>query len=599
MKRTSLHRNIHKTANGHYAINKSINNKLVHFATLHTLAEAIEYRDRLIENNWQPLPPPEHVHIGEYYKYVRKHNGRYYSIFNFKEEFLGLTKSIEEALWFRDQYHDLPRDKVPNIRTLDLKTGNPYYQEGLEYPLPDRLVLSERQSDYGSGTIKQKGPASFHIHHGGKYKGHKDYVCACPTIEMAEYVRTEMNKVDWDRTQLQRILDDYPRYYTKLLFFYQYINRNMLNGKQHGWQLVFPKEYTDNKLDAIVYHDIRIALYERDFLKEHDWDYDLLVECIDDNANPYFDMELPTYPTRKIRNIKERNYHEKELAEAIEYVKQGMSRQETADMLGVTDATVNGWLTKFWNSSWTEFKQLVLAGENPLEILEKQEKIYQPDLSRPMPSNYNNHVSYLQRLKRWQVRKGNVTYGVYPTEELAHKISNDLKKVNWDKSKLKEIQARHGHKSIVNSKRWVYRNGNGYMVRRKDKNGKGVYYGYWQDKRIANLVRDMLLMYGFRIENRDWIVEVAEWTVHMLDVLPYTMFGQSTIEDIAYLENDHVPTYCKQVSDSKYAVQKTINGTTEYYGTYTIDKAEEIIEFLQDNNWDKNLLETMQAIGEI
>ena len=200
-------------------------------------------------------------------------------------------------------------------------------------------------------------------------------------------------------------------------------------------------------------------------------------------------------------------------------------------------------MRKFWNSNFTEFKKLVEAGENPLDVLEKQELIIQPDLSRALPNNWNNWVSHLKRSDRYQVRKGDVTYGVYPTEELAHKISRELQKCNWDKSKLKSIQAKYGHVSLPYSKRWVYRQGKKWAVRRNNENHKLITYGAWHDKRIAVIARDMYVEYGFDLSNQDWINETAEWIVEITDLLPSTMFGGVTVEDIAYVESRETCIY--------------------------------------------------------
>ena len=391
--------------NGKYNITKNINGKNRYFKRCDTLNEAIEYRDKLKQNNWEPLPLTEEEifkkNQKEYYKGIHLFSSkRYYRANNENDEYIGGRKNIEEALYLRDigkykTLKDIPKD-------IDLVTDNPYYKEGLKYPLPERLIRPERKSNYGKGTIVKKGETSFHIRHGKKGNGYKDYVCACPTIEMAEYVRAEMNKVDWDMDELQRILDDYPRYYTKLLFFYQYISRHRLHSQStkgkvyRGWEITIPKEFLENNnsLEKIgVYNNIEDALFERDFLIEHDWDYDLLVECIDDRLNPYYDMDLPTYPTRKIRNISRKNYHEKELTQLAELLKEypNCTQKELADMMGTIDVNIRNWL-KAWNTNYSEFKQLVLDGINPLEVLEKVEQIIQPDLSTSKPSNFNNRV---------------------------------------------------------------------------------------------------------------------------------------------------------------------------------------------------------------
>ena len=604
------HKHIYQTGPNTWSIDKSINGKIRHYKCFKTLGEAITYRNRLIENNWEPLPPSEEElqekEISDYFKYVEcTGKSRTYRIRNKKSEYLGMAATIEEALYFRDLYYLTPKNEVPPTKTIDLITDNPYIKEGLKYPLPERLILKEKTSTYGEGTIIQKGPTSFHIYHGKNYDGggHHKYICACQTYEMAYYVKQEMNKVNWDRDQLQKILDNYPRYYTWLLFFYQYIIADRYNGELTGkYYLAPPKDKTGGRLEHILYYRIEDALYERDFLKEHGWDYDLLAETIDDSKNPYYDMELPPYPTRKIKNISERNYHENELTEIHLALQEddSLSLEAAADIMGFIPTTVRRWLKQYYNSSWSEFKDISINGDNPLEVLEKQELIYQPDLSTAMPPNYNNHVSYLQKAKRWQVRKGTETYGVYPDEKLAHKISNELAKVDWDKSKLKKIQAKFGYESPVMSKRWVYKQGRKWAVRRKDKNRKMITYGVWYDKRIAEIARDMYIQLGFCLDNQDYVNEMAEWIVHVIDLSPSTMFGKSSIEDIIYLEADCYIPYVKPVPESdKVQVERYINGVRVYFGRYNEDKAREVVEFLEDNNWDKDLLKTMQELGEI
>ena len=293
MKRTSVHKHISKTGNT-YSIDKSINNKVIHFKSCKTLDEAIKYRDRLIANNWQPLPETDEEklerNIKEYYKRIQINSRKTgYAIRNDKDEYLSHAKTIEEALYYRDLYRSYEKGTTPSSNDLDLKTDNPYIRDGLKYPLPERLVLPERDSEYGKGTIVKKGETSFHVHHGSRANGGKSYVCACPTIEMAEYVKAEMNKVDWDMDELQRIIDDYPRYYTWLLFFYQYIHKTD-KGK---YEILIPKEYLDEgkTLELIgVYNQIEDALFERDFLVENNWDYEALVYSINDEENHYYDM---------------------------------------------------------------------------------------------------------------------------------------------------------------------------------------------------------------------------------------------------------------------------------------------------------------------
>ena len=383
--RHAIHKHIYKTGNT-YSIDKSINNKVIHFKSCKTLDEAIKYRDKLVANGWKPLPETEEEklekNISEYFKRIHKNSyNSGYAIRNDKGEYLSQAKTIEEALYYRDLYRNNSKEDAPRPKDIDLKTNNPYLINGLEYPLPERLILPEKHSEYGRGTIVKKGETSFHVHHGSKANGRKSYVCSCPTIEMAEYVKEEMNKVDWDMNELQRVLDDYPKYYTWLLFFYQYISKHRVWNQStkdkkiyNGWEIAIPKEYLENEknLEKIgPYKNIEDALFERDFLVEHDWNYDLLVETIDDHENPYYDMDLPTYPTRKIRNISKRNYREKELTEVMEFIKEDstLSQIEIADKLHVSEVTIRNWLKNLYNTNYTDFKRLVLDGINPLDVL--------------------------------------------------------------------------------------------------------------------------------------------------------------------------------------------------------------------------------------
>ena len=606
MKRQPIHKHIYKTASG-YSITKSINGKPTYFKSLKTLNEAIEYRDRLIANNWEPLPEtPEEKNRKqekEYYKYIQMGSKGYtYSVIVSQDRYLGACPTIEEALYYRDLYHDKTYDEIPRPKDIDLITDNPYIKDGLKYPLPKRLQLKQRNPRYGKGSIVKKGRTSFHIYHGKKGKGHSYYVCACPTYEMTWYVREEMNKNGWDRSRLQEIIDNYPKYYTKLLFFYQYIHKES-SGK---WVISIPREFLPDgiNLEHIRgYVHIEDALYERDFLVEHDWNYDLLVEMINDEDNPYYSMDLPPYPTRKIRNISKRNYKEKELQDVIDLYRQGYTNQaEICRLLDINEVSLRNWLKKFWNTNWNEFTTIIDNGDNPLELLEKVEHIIQPDLSRALPNNYSGYVHHMKNGKFNIARKG-VFYGTYNDEKLAHRIVKDLRKCNWDKSKLKSIQAKHGWTSPVGSKRWVYGYGNKFAVRRKDKNRKMITYGSWHDKRIAVLVRDMLLMHGFCLDNMVWIKPLAEMTIEIMDKYKDSMFGRSTVEDMVYLETSELSDYDRYIkpakSKNKYLIRNTVNGKNTYFGTYTREKAEEVVDFLNDNGWDKELLTVMKELGEI
>ena len=158
----------------------------------------------------------------EYYKYIqRAPKGRRYKIVNNKDGYLGAIGTIEEALYFRDLYSHLDKKDCPKPKDIDLKTDNPYIQDGLKYPIPERLILKEKTSNYGNGTIVKKGKTSYHIYRGGKGNGRHGYICACATYEEAYYIREELQKNNWNLSKLEEIRANYPKYYTKLLYFYQ------------------------------------------------------------------------------------------------------------------------------------------------------------------------------------------------------------------------------------------------------------------------------------------------------------------------------------------------------------------------------------------
>ena len=128
---------------------------------------------------------------------------------------------------------------------MDLKQDNPHILNGLKYPLPERLTPTKK-SNYGKGRIRKKGKASYHIYHGGKKS--KRYYCACRTYEQAYYTLKKLQECDFDRTQLPRIQEEYPKWYTWLMEFYRYIIRNN-DGK--GYILNFPREYCESNLKEL------------------------------------------------------------------------------------------------------------------------------------------------------------------------------------------------------------------------------------------------------------------------------------------------------------------------------------------------------------
>lgn len=489
-------RNIYKNNNGKYFIEKRKNNVRTHYGTYDTFQEALEARDELIRNGWVK---DEIVSLEQktkkYYRNVSKDRTHYHIAKGNK--FYGCTQTVEEALYYRDICieHNWQYDKRPY--ELDLKTGNPYLEDGLEYPLPERLIMPPK-APKRKGSITRNSAQSNRVHLGKSYFG------SYPTFEMAYYVREKLNECNWDKTQLDRIVDEYPVWYTWLMNLYKFVF-----PKYNGWCVsITPKHSKDDKLEHLYFRRLEDALWERDLLVKYDWNEELVCECANDLENPYYDMELPPYPERKIRNLSDRK-DRTELFDTLFTLIQdepNLSQEDYAKLAGTTGMNIRNILVKEYDSSWSEFKRVCESGEHPNEVLTQKPKIYQPDTS--IHYKNTNYVSYHKREKspyliyhRNKETGQSEYFGAYPSRELANKISNDLQKCGWDKSQLKRIQAKHGWQSVVNSKKWVYphyytskRTGekyvSHYMVRKKNIG----YFGTYKDKRVADLVRDCCIM---------------------------------------------------------------------------------------------------------
>ena len=613
-----LHKHIYKLGN-RFRVEKSINGERKVFKTFSNITDAIKYRDKLIANNWEDLPlTPEEMYEQNHKEYymglIRTYNGRRYQVNNCKGEYLATIPTIEEALYYRDQYYTYNKNDAPRPSTLDLTTNNWYINEGLEYPIPERLIPF-KNSTYGEGRIVKKGEFSYAIEYGKK---ETCYICSCRTYEQAYYVKQEMNKCGWDRTQLQRILDDYPIWYTRLMELYRYVNIDSHYQKNHKGEIKYiiqiPRQFLEEGKQIGTYtgySHLEDALYERDFLVAHDWDYDALVECIDDTKNPYYDMELPPYPQRKILNLKERDYHEKELTQIYELINEDskLTQEEICEIVGVGEVTLRNWLKKFWNTNYAEFINISLNGENPITVLEKVPLIYDPDLSRPKPANFKGYIHYSSMDKRspYKVVKDGIRYGSYFNKKQAKKAVKLLQKCDWDKSKVSEIQEKVGWKPLPKRGN-IYPNtgGYGWSIRHKDKSTrKFINYGCnYKNYNLAVMVRDMLIINDWNKDEYPSIRSLAEDVLYIQRLLYSNMFAgeydYTISEKIFYLEtiqkdpNKYIYPYHNQ----GYMIQKSIDGSVKRFGTYkTKEDALMVRNLLIDNDWDTEVLELIEGIG--
>lgn len=482
-------KNIYKNSQGKYYIYKIKDKVGTRYGTYDTFTDAVIARDKLIENGWAK---PEQT-VKDYYQNVHISSKMYY--ITYQGKYKGCTKTLEEALWYRDiskehnWYYPLrPKD-------MDLKTGNPYIENGFDFPIPERLVMPVDKPKK-LGCIYSNGEQSHMLTHGETYFG------SYRTYEMAWYVREEMNECGWDKSKLDEIVDNYPIWYTWLMNLYKFVF-----PKYNGWCVsITPKHSQDDKLEHLYFRRVEDALWERDLLVKYDWNEELVCECANDEDNPYYDMELPPYPQRKIRNLADRKDRTELFNTLFTLIQDepNLSQEDYAKLAGTTGVNIRNILVKEYESSWSEFKRICESGEHPNDVLEQKPKIYKPDLT--IYHKNTNFVSYHKKLKtpyciyHKNEDRVSVYFGAYPTRELANKISNDLQACGWDKSKLKEIQAKHGWTSVPGSKRWIYtkyrtskktgeRYVQHYQVRKKEIGNFGVY----KDKRVAELVRDCLV----------------------------------------------------------------------------------------------------------
>ena len=342
-----------------------------------------------------------------------------------------------------------------------------------------------------------------------------------------------MNKVDWDKSKLGRILDNYPVWYTWLLNLYKYIQPiDSKKGTRYKIRIT-PKHSKTGKLDHISsFSNLEDALYERDLLVKYDFDEDLVTELWNPDDNPYYSMELPPYPTRQIRRVNDREDRSTLFDDLYEILNDypDISQEELCELCCVSVVTLRNLLKNEFDMTLPDFINLCKSGEHPNEVLEQKPLIYTPDLEIHTGASYIAY--YPDRRSPYVITKWfdgkNHYYGEYPTRELAEKIVKDLKRCNWDKNELARIQAKHGHVPMMGSKRWVYANKRtskrtgkvkvySYSVRHKDKDRRMIGYGTYKDKRVAELVRDLLIIHDWDKTELCWIQDLATYTIEQAD----------------------------------------------------------------------------------
>lgn len=510
---------IYKNRN-RWTVKKSFNGVTRQFKSFDSLDDAIEYRDYLISHDWEE-PEEERLRKAQikYYNRVnRDSSGRWFRVKHKSGRYISKTKDIFDALYYRDLYSDSDLTNIPLLEDCDL-SDNPYRRDGLSYPIPERLILDTSTPKRGKGKILKKSVSCYSIYFGRKY------ICNCRTYEHAYFVRRELVKCDWDISELDRIFEEYPVFYTELLHFYIYLSFN--NGK---WLLTIPSDKSDDgKMQHIYYSKLEDALFERDFLVEHDWDYDLLVECIDDRLNPYYNMELPPYPERKIRNISPRKSHDDDFLFLRSMIRDDSfcTVDELSEVLGITSATLRLWFKQYGTDS-TEFREVCIRGDNPLDFFKQEDLVYAPDLSRSLP-NFKGYIHYKpDRRSKYCVSRRDVYYGAYSSRSIAERVVKELVKVDWDKSKLPLIKEKLNiTRPVTNRLMYIYRSrrNSGIWRIRKKVNGRTVTFGSFSNLEVAVIARDILVSTGFEWGDLDGLKLFSEWIFYCRSCFYGGMFG--------------------------------------------------------------------------
>ena len=471
---------IDKTPYGKYRIRKRVNGRTVYYGTYNTFNEAVNTRDQLIKHNWDKnILTTDEDKSREYYKYIRRNGDYCYDVnrpTNNKKglpRYMGTCKSIEEALYYRDiaKNNDYIIGKP---QEYDLITDNPYIKEGLTYPVPERLQprKNREESQYGKGYIVPKGPNSFQVWY------NKNYYGSYTTREYAEYIRLQLHEHNWDMSKLEEIKKGYPEFYTGILHFWRYI---YYRPEYDWWECM--KRLSNGETLRVMFKNPYDVLHERDIYERYDWDLDMVVELAEPEDNPYKDMELPVYPTRRVKVHYELNeeYYTDYLLDFAFFINafDVNTKAGLAETLDISVHVVNDVLSKF-NVGWEDFKVLACSGEDILSVL-TYDNLVSPDLS-PVRSK-SNHIYFdkSRKYSPYKIQYKGVYYGSYANKRIAWRIVKKLEKVNWDKSQLKSIVDGIGYitplrngdtasyistdkRNPCNIRYRVYRKGTGYGV---------------------------------------------------------------------------------------------------------------------------------------
>ena len=127
-----------------------------------------------------------------------------------------------------------------------------------------------------------------------------------------------------------------------------------------------------------------------------------------------------------------------------------------------------------------------------------------------------------------------------------------------------------------------------------------INYGFYKDKRLADLTRDLLKLNNWDKDLYPSLRAEAEYILVVIDKIKGNMFygnNNTVLEYNLIVLDDEVSNKYYYYTNGRYQVSKFIDGRRKSFGYYdTADEAAEIVEILKLNNWDENVLTILNEI---
>lgn len=180
---------------------------------------------------------------------------------------------------------------------------------------------------------------------------------------------------------------------------------------------------------------------------------------------------------------------------------------------------------------------------------------------------HHKYYTYDKRCDKYVVAKQGKHFGSYSTEDEAAEIVELLKSVKWDMNKLShEDYMKLTVNQPKNYKNYTYDKSNENYIVYKTINGKYTTFGRYDSENEAIAIVDLL-------KNVDWNLD------------------QLTPDERERINKPVPKHYGYNKQNNSWRVYKQINGKYTSFGEYPTEaKAQEVVELLKKNNWNKECL---------